>query len=84
MEAENIKTGRSETSVEIFRTNVMNNIAATAVIEVLARSIRSAKINFDLDDCDKILRVEFIGGYTDTFVIMDTVKNLGFEIELLE
>ncbi len=84
MEAENVKTGLSKTQIEIFKTNVADGASAKNIINKLERLIPSAKINFDLDDCDKILLVEFIGAYIDTFMISHTVEGLGFDIQLLE
>ena len=43
--------------VEIFRTNVQREKDAAAVIEYLLRYFPHCQINFDLEDCDKILRI---------------------------
>ena len=40
-------------------------------------------INFDLDDCDKILRVEKTKGKIENEFITQLVNNLGFSIEVL-
>ena len=44
--------------VEVFKTNVQQNSDAEEIIESLSRCLPDYKINFDLEDCDKILRVE--------------------------
>ncbi len=44
--------------VEIFKTNVQNTFQANIVISLLRRHFPQSRINFDLEDCDKILRIE--------------------------
>jgi hypothetical protein len=44
--------------VEVFKTNVDDKLNADNIIEELSKIFPSGIINFDLDDCDKILRVE--------------------------
>jgi hypothetical protein len=44
--------------VEIFRTNIDDKTTAGIVTEDLNRLFPGSKITFDLDDCDKILRIE--------------------------
>lgn len=44
--------------IEIFKTNVQKKSDASYIIAILKRKFPDYKINFDLEDCDKILRVE--------------------------
>lgn len=44
--------------IEIFTTTVNNEIEAKAIVEMLQQKMASAKINFDLNDTDNILRIE--------------------------
>lgn len=44
--------------VEVFKTNVQQQRQATWLLGLLTRQFPSYRINFDLDDCDRILRVE--------------------------
>ena len=44
--------------VEVFSTNVQNQEQARFLIGHLLALFPEARINFDLEDCDKILRVE--------------------------
>jgi hypothetical protein len=44
--------------VEVFRTNVQSKHVAQDIIANLLQHYPTAKINFDLEDCDKILRIE--------------------------
>jgi hypothetical protein len=43
--------------IEIFKTNVDTSIAPELLTQ-LQHHFPSCKINFDLDDCDRILRIE--------------------------
>lgn len=44
--------------VEVFKTNVQEQHQAGELMVMLAQKFPLSKINFDLEDCDKILRVE--------------------------
>lgn len=44
--------------VEVFKTNVKLHTQATTLLNLLSKHFPAFNINFDLDDCDKILRVE--------------------------
>jgi hypothetical protein len=44
--------------VEIFKTDVSKKTTAKNILSTLRKEFPHLKINFDLDDCDKILRVE--------------------------
>lgn len=44
--------------VEIFKTNVYEVERSEAILHELLEHFPGNKINFDLEDCDKILRVE--------------------------
>lgn len=65
--------------VEIFKTGVCRANEAEAVINVLFKCFPHYQINFDLDDCDHILRVETQHDHIDKKQIMDLVAELGYE-----
>ena len=44
--------------IEVFKTNVRTKKQAGKILARLSIQYPKAKINFDLSDCDKILRVE--------------------------
>ncbi len=43
--------------VFVFRTNVTDVVHADALVKSLTTTFPSAVINFDLEDCDNILRI---------------------------
>lgn len=44
--------------VEVFKTNVKSAAQAEKVVQMLLLHFPESQINFDLEDCDKVLRVE--------------------------
>ena len=67
--------------VEIFKTNVQKKTQSKMLLSVLSETFPSFKINFDLSDCDKVLRVE--GDNMETLRIMILLKECGFKCEVL-
>ena len=67
--------------VEVFKTDVPAKYFADLIIDELQKHFPAAKINFDLDDCDKILRVEARKIVVDD--IMEQLKQIGFKCEVL-
>jgi hypothetical protein len=68
--------------VEAFKTNVQKKTQSKMLLSILSESFPSFKINFDLADCDKVLRVE--GDYIEALSIMILVKENGFRCEILD
>ena len=68
--------------VEVFKTNVQKKVQSKMLLSILSEAFPSFKINFDLSDCDKVLRVE--GDNMEALTIMIIVKEYGFNCELLD
>ena len=68
--------------IEVFKTNVQQSTDAVRLVQVLKQNFPSSRINFDLDDCDRILRVE--GEDVDIEQIMGLVKGNGFRCSVLD
>jgi len=68
--------------VEVFKTNVQKKTQSKMLLCILAEAFPSLKINFDLSDCDKVLRVE--GDHMEALRIMMLVKEYGFNCEVLD
>ena len=68
--------------VEVFKTNVQKKTQSKMLLSILSEAFPSFKINLDLSDCDKVLRVE--GGNIETLSIMMLVKENGFRCEILD
>ena len=68
--------------VEVFKTNVRKKPQSKMLLCMLYEVFPSFKINFDLSDCDKVLRVE--GDNIEALRIMILVKGYGFMCEVLD
>ena len=69
--------------VEVFRTNVTQNDHAQMIINEILKIFPDYLINFDLDDCDKILRVECLSHEVDSSSLIKILISFGFEGEIL-
>lgn len=67
--------------VEVFKTNVQKKTQSKMLLCVLSKAFPSFKINFDLSDCDKVLRVE--GDNMEVSGITILVEKSGFTCEVL-
>ena len=68
--------------VEVFKTNVQHREVAEQLASILRGRFAFSKINFDLEDCDKVLRVEADQICVDT--VIEILSTHGLECEVLE
>lgn len=68
--------------IEIFKTNVKTELEALVLTELLQNVFVHAKINFDLEDCDRILRVDGISSQNISEIIFN-LKKYGYRCEIL-
>lgn len=68
--------------VEVFKTNINDKTVANKVAADLHQHFPGGKINFDLDDCDRILRVESENIVPEE--ITGVLNRKGFLCEVLE
>ena len=68
--------------IEVFKTNVRGVAQARKLIKLLLQHLPGSRINIDLHDCDKILRVE--AAHFVPATIMSLVKEHGFVCSVLE
>jgi len=68
--------------VEVFKTNVRSTRKAKLIIQKLAEEFPNHKINFDLSDCDRILRVQ--GNNISDRKIISIVTSLKYNCEILQ
>jgi len=69
-------------TVEVFKTNVQTTAAAAMIVALLQKRIINSHVNFDLDDCDKVLRIE--GTDVSQQLVIEILKKRGYLCELLE
>ena len=68
--------------VEVFKTNVSDPEQAKRLVDQIERTFTTAKVNFDLEDCDRILRVEF-EEQIQSDLLIDLLKDIGYVAEVL-
>ena len=69
--------------LEIFKTNVEQSDDARRVLEEIKNKFHDYSANFDLQDCDHILRIESINGSVDVYALTNLIADLGFAAEVL-
>ena len=67
--------------VEVFKTNVQQHELAEQLVSILRSRSDLCKINFDLEDCDKILRIE--GKQVCVNTIIEILNSHGLQCEVL-
>lgn len=69
--------------VEVYSTDVKSKQEEQFILKILENEFPRYKINFDLEDCDNILRVEIRNGSIDVEHIITVMKDCGFTAEVL-
>ncbi|MBV9988675.1 MAG: hypothetical protein JO301_13435 [Chitinophagaceae bacterium] len=68
--------------IEVFKTNVHEPAKAAELVSLLSGHFPGGRINFDLDDCDRILRIDKPGLCSDT--VIELMNAEGFQCAVLE
>jgi len=68
--------------IEVFRTNVAEHKHAEQLVCMLLEHFPDGKINFDLQDCDRILRVDKQGLVPEKVIRL--MQESGYECTLLD
>lgn len=71
----------TDTMVEVFKTDVQTIDQSVKLIRKLRQHIPGIEINFDLEDCDRVLRIE--GEYVPVPRVIKLMNNNGYFCELL-
>ena len=67
--------------VEVFKTNVEQPEHSEMLIDQLINRIPNSRINFDLEDCDRILRIE--AESVSNQIIIEILQRNGYQAEVL-
>ena len=68
--------------IEVFKTDVQNAAEAERIIGLLLQHYPDGRINFDLQDCDKILRI--VNNEICPREIAGIIKSCGYQCEVLQ
>jgi hypothetical protein len=69
--------------VEVFKTNVIEHHHANMLVDQIHQNFIDYKANFDLQDCDNILRVKSSTGSIQPSLLINLLKDFGFDAEML-
>ncbi|MBE9460866.1 hypothetical protein ACFP1I_19990 [Dyadobacter subterraneus] len=69
--------------IEVFKTNVTDREVANMLLDQIHLTFVGYQANFDLEDCDKILRVCFDSGIVQSSLIISLLRYFKFEAEVL-
>lgn len=72
----------SDSFIEVFKTGVNNITEAHRLLKLIQQLHPGCDANFDLSDCDKILRVEYPCDITQS--ILKLMNKEGCDCEVLE
>lgn len=70
--------------IEVFKTNIAEPHAAGLVMEVIHLHFHTLKASFDLEDCDKILRIQAESGSIPAAGIIRLLRGMGYIAEVLQ
>jgi len=68
--------------VEVFKTTVTDAYYAKLLLRKIQSQFPDYLANFDLTDCDRILRIE-TKGYCEISGIITIIKTFGYQAEVL-
>ena len=69
--------------IEVFKTNVDHPIKAKMLIDAIHLRFDGCSANFDLDDCDRILRIASCTNPVHPAAVVALLKVFGFHGEVL-
>ena len=70
--------------VEVFKINVEDCDHAIWIIDRIHKTFTNYTANFDLEDCDNILRIKCVDASIESQFIINLVQKLGFYAEILQ
>ena len=69
--------------VEVFKTNVENHADAKMLLHEIHQNFTGHEANFDLEDCDKILRIKSKEEMAEPSLFIRLLHRFGFRAEVL-
>lgn len=69
--------------IEVFKTNVNKMISGDRLLPEIQSLNQHYLVSFDLEDCDRILRIENPHGTVDGDGVIKTLARFGFYAEIL-
>ena len=69
--------------IEVFKTNVDHPGQAKMLTDVIRLRFDGYLATFDLEDCDRILRIESRTNAVSTTALVELLRDFGFRAEVL-
>ena len=83
MSLEKSLAANGKAMIEVFKTNVESDDQAAILVEEIHRNFADYQANFDLQDCDNILRIKSATEPIEPDCLISFLKDFGFEAEIL-
>lgn len=69
--------------IEVFKTNVQEEQHAAAIVNEIHEHLDHCRANFDLQDCDNILRIKSASGEIPVTLLFEILSRYGYRAEVL-
>lgn len=70
--------------IEVFKTNVSNRDYANFLLRIIGHVFGQYDANFDLDDCDRILRIKCSSGVVNAEGVIQLLRDFHVHAEILD
>lgn len=70
--------------IEVFKTDINSPVKAGELMHHISREFPNYRVNFDLDDCDRILRIQSGNDFVNITRVIEIVTAFGHRVALLE
>lgn len=69
--------------VSVYKTNIDDSSEASTIVTEIRRVLPGSDPSFDLEDCDKVLRVEYQSSNMDKTKVESILEDYGYQISPL-
>jgi len=70
--------------IEVFKTDITDSLQARVLAEHIHDLFSEYTVNFDLDDCDRIMRIVSTSTGVEVDTLIDILKGFGYHAEVLQ
>jgi len=70
-------------NIEVYKTDLDDRLAANKILDEIRRAFPGSDPSFDLEDCDRVLRIEKPGSEIDERRIQNILNTYGYEMNEL-
>jgi hypothetical protein len=69
--------------IEVYKTDVDDRLKAETILDEIRRRFPGSDPSIDLDDCDKVLRIEGSLNGVDELKVREILRDQGYKMETL-